>query len=63
MEGEAPWIESDSDYILKENMTYCACLYMGNNETKRGFRIEDSLRVGKDGVENMTNYKKELFFL
>lgn len=63
MEGEAPWIESDSDYILKENMTYCACLYMGNNETKRGFRIEDSLRVGKDSVENMTNYKKELFFL
>jgi Xaa-Pro aminopeptidase len=63
MEGEPPWIESNSDYLLRENMTYCACVFLGNNETERGFRIEDSLRVGKTRAENMTNYPKELFFL
>lgn len=63
MEGEPPWIESNSDYLLRENMTYCACIFLGNNQTKRGFRIEDSLRVGKTEADSMTNYKRELFFL
>lgn len=63
MEGEAPWIESNSDYILRENQTYCACLFMGDYAHQRGFRIEDVLRVGNPACENITNYKKELFFL
>ncbi len=63
MEGEPPWIETSVDYRLRENMTYCIDIFMGNNRTERGFRIEDSVRVGKDRADNMTNYKKELFFL
>lgn len=63
MEGEPPWIESDSNYLLKENMTYCVDIFMGNNTLKQGFRIEDSVRVGKERVENMTNYRKEIFHL
>lgn len=61
MEGEPPWIESDSDYILEENMTYCACLFLHNNETEMGLRVEDTMRVGKDRAEVMTNYPKEIF--
>ena len=63
MEGEPPWIESNSNYLLRENMTYCVDIFMGNNETQHGFRIEDSVRVGKTCADNMTNYRKEIFLL
>ena len=63
MEGEPPWIETSVDYRLRENMTYCIDIFMGNNATARGFRIEDSVRVGKDRADNMTNYRKEIFVL
>ena len=63
MEGEPPWIETSVDYRLRENMTYCIDIFMGNNRTQRGFRIEDSVRVGKDRADSMTHYRKELFFL
>jgi Xaa-Pro aminopeptidase len=62
MEGEPPWIESDSNYLLHENMTYCADIFMGTNEGY-GFRIEDSVRVGRKEAENLTNYKKEVIII
>ena len=61
MEGEAPWVEVDSDYILQENMTFCCDLFLGSHETKRGIRIEDVIRITKDGVENLTNFPCEIF--
>ena len=61
MEGEPPWIESNSNYLLKENMTYCVDIFMGNNTMEQGFRIEDSVRVGKECADNMTCYRKEIF--
>ena len=61
MEGEAPWIESNSTYDLEENMTFCACIFLGNTETKIGLRVEDVFRVTKGGHENLTAYPKELF--
>lgn len=63
MEGEPPWIESNSDYLLKENMTFCIDIFMGNNTMTRGFRIEDSVRVGKECADNMTDYAKGIFLL
>ena len=59
MEGEPPWIEEDSDYILKENMCFCTCLFMGKNGY--GLRIEDSIRVGAKCGENLTNFPQEIF--
>ncbi|MEG1263703.1 MAG: Xaa-Pro peptidase family protein, partial [Clostridia bacterium] len=56
MEGEPPWIERNSDYLIKENMTYCVDIFMGNASLKRGFRIEDSVRVGKTAGDSMTHY-------
>ena len=62
MEGEPPWIESGSDYILRNNMAYAVDIFMGNKDGY-GFRIEDSVRVGMDKAENMTNYPREIFIL
>ena len=61
MEGEAPWVETDSDYLLAENMTFCSDLFLGSHETKRGIRIEDVVRITKDGCENLTHYPRKLF--
>lgn len=61
MEGEPPWIESNSDYLLKENMTYCVDIFMGCAELEQGFRVEDSVRVGKTCADNMTHFRKEIF--
>lgn len=61
MEGEAPWIETNSDYKLEENMTFCVDIFLGSKETETGLRMEDVVCVKKDGVENLTNYPRELF--
>ena len=61
MEGEAPWIESNSDFILPENLTFCACLFLGNPKLHIGCRVEDTMRVAQGIGESMTNYPKEIF--
>ena len=61
MEGEAPWVETNSNYVLEENMTFCSDLFLGSHETKKGIRIEDVVRITKDGCENLTNYPRKLF--
>ncbi|MFA7018462.1 MAG: Xaa-Pro peptidase family protein [Sphaerochaetaceae bacterium] len=60
MEGEPPWIESNSDYELQENMTFCIDIFL-HDKHGHGFRVEDSVRVGKDKAENLTNFPKEVF--
>ncbi len=61
MEGEAPWVETSSDYLLEENMTFCSDLFLGSPKEKRGIRIEDVVRITKDGCENLTHYRRDLF--
>ena len=61
MEGEAPWIETNSDYLLEENMTFCVDIFLGSKEKEIGLRMEDVVCVKKDGVENLTNYPRKLF--
>ena len=61
MEGEAPWIETTSDYVLEENMTFCVDIFLGSKEKEIGLRMEDVVCVKKDGAENLTNYPRELF--
>ena len=61
MEGEAPWIETTSDYLLEENMTFCVDIFLGSVEKEIGLRMEDVVCVKADGAENLTNYPRELF--
>jgi len=61
MEGEAPWIETNSDYLLEENMTFCVDIFLGSAKTETGLRMEDVVCVKKDGAENLTDYPRELF--
>jgi len=63
MEGEAPWIETNSDYLLEENMTFCLDIFLGTSRTGFGLRMEDVIRVTKDGVENLTSYPQKLWEL
>ncbi|HSK69743.1 MAG TPA: Xaa-Pro peptidase family protein [Candidatus Limnocylindria bacterium] len=63
MEGEPPWIERNSRYPLRENMTYCIDVFMGEPGGKRGFRIEDSVRVGLKRADSMTDYRRDIIIL
>ena len=60
MEGEYPWIESNSDYPLEEGMTFCTCVYLGDDENKMGVRFEDGFLVTRDGAESFSDYRREL---
>lgn len=61
MEGEAPWVETSADFLLEENMAFCADIFLGSKEKGIGIRIEDVVVVNKDGAENLTDYPRKLF--
>lgn len=63
MEGEPPWIETSSTWTLEENMTFCVDIYLGSPKLERGLRVEDVVRVGAHGAENLTDYPRRLFEL
>jgi len=53
MEVEQPWMESVSEYILEENMTFQADTFFYDNEF--GLRWENGLRVTESGPAEMLN--------
>ncbi len=61
MECEYPWIESNSDFILKKNMTFQVDAFLYNE--RMGTRWEDGIRVTEDGIEELTDYKQEIIIL
>jgi Xaa-Pro aminopeptidase len=63
MEGEPPWMESNSEWILKENMTFCTCIFLGKPEEGMGLRFEDGVRILTNGVEEFSNYRREIIEL
>jgi Xaa-Pro aminopeptidase len=57
IEVERPWMETISDYRLKENMTFMADTFFTCEEY--GFRWEDGFGVKRDGVEEFSSaYQK-----
>jgi len=53
MEVEAPWMESDSEYLLEENMTFQVDTFLYTEDY--GLRWEDGVRVTASGVEMLSN--------
>ncbi len=57
IEVERPWIESSSEYLLQENMTFQVDTFFYRKEY--GLRWEDGARITKDGVEKLsTKFRK-----
>lgn len=52
MEVERPWMESSSEYLLEENMTFQVDTFLYTKSF--GLRWEDGVRVTKSGVEMLS---------
>ncbi len=61
MEGEHPWIEKTSDFLLRENMTFCSDNFLRTDAY--GLRWEDVVRITADGVEEFTNKFQDVLVL
>ena len=57
IEVEAPWMETSSDYILKENMTFQVDTFISGPTF--GTRWEKGIVITKDGCKSMTDYLKK----
>lgn len=53
MEGEHPWIEANSEYILEPGLTYMADTFLHRGQY--GLRWEDQLVITASGVERFTH--------
>ena len=61
MEVERPWMESTSDYLLQENMTFQVDTFLHTDSY--GLRWEDGVRITADGVEQLSNCRQEVLEL
>lgn len=61
IEVEKPWMETSSDYRLKENMTFMADTFFSCDDY--GFRWEDGFKVTKDGCEPFSDARSEIIEL
>jgi len=57
IEVEPPWMETSSDYILEENMTFQVDTFISTKTY--GTRWEKGIVVTKDGCKSMTDYLKK----
>ena len=57
IEVEAPWMETDSNYMLEENMTFQIDTFISGPTF--GCRWEKGVAIKKDGIESYTDYLKK----
>ena len=57
IEVEAPWMETTSDYLLEENMTFQVDTFISGPTF--GCRWEKGIAITKDGCKSMTDYLKK----
>ncbi len=57
IEVEAPWMETNTDYILEENMTFQVDTFISGPTF--GCRWEKGIAVKRDGIESYTDYLKK----
>ena len=61
MECEHPWMETNSEYVLQENMTFQVDSFLYTPQY--GARWEDGVRVTRDGVEQFSTYRREIIVI
>lgn len=61
MECEYPFVETSSDIVLKENMTFHADMFLATPEM--GFRFEDCIVITKGAAEELSHFKREVIVL
>jgi len=61
IEVEKPWMETTSDYLLSENMTFMADTFFTGEQY--GFRWEDGFRVGMHGCEPFSGARSSIIEL
>lgn len=61
MEGEHPWIEANSDYLLEPGLTFMADTFLKRDGY--GLRWEDQLAITKTGTDVFTNAYLEIIQL
>jgi Xaa-Pro aminopeptidase len=61
MEVEPPWMESTSEYLLQENMTFQVDTFLYTDEF--GLRWENGVRVTSSGVEMLSEKRMEVLEL
>ena len=61
MEGEHPWIEANSDYILEPGLTYMVDTFLKRNGV--GLRWEDQIAITETGVDVFTGKYLEVINL
>ncbi|MBI3945151.1 MAG: aminopeptidase P family protein [Armatimonadetes bacterium] len=61
MEVERPWMETSSEYLLQENMTFQVDTFLYTEEF--GLRWENGVRVTRDGVEMLSDKFMEVLEL
>ena len=57
IEVEAPWMETNTDYVLEENMTFQVDTFISGPTF--GCRWEKGIAVKRDGIESYTDYLKK----
>jgi Xaa-Pro aminopeptidase len=61
IEVERPWMESSSEYVLQENMTFQVDTFLHTDSY--GLRWEDGVRATADGVEQLSTCRQEVLEL
>ncbi len=60
-EVEGLWLSKDSDFIIEKNMLFNIDIWLSDNQ--HGLRFEDGILITKDGVMELTSYKREVIVL
>ncbi|NLJ75301.1 MAG: aminopeptidase P family protein [Firmicutes bacterium] len=61
MECEYPFIETSSDIVLQENMTFHADMFLAKPDM--GFRFEDCIVIRQGPAEELSNFRREVIVI
>jgi len=60
-EVEGLWLSKDSDFLIEENMLFNIDVWL--SDENYGLRFEDGILITKDGLKELTNFRREVIVL